>query len=126
MNNVFIFLITSLLSISCNAQNFKSLSAKAFHEQLKIVKKPQILDVRSPEEFATGHIENAININWNSDVFTNKIKAFDKTKPIFVNCQAGGRSKKAAEKLFSLGFKTIYDLNGGIDDWSSKNLLLKI
>jgi rhodanese-related sulfurtransferase len=126
MKKILLLIITSLISFSCNAQNYDSLSAKTFQEKLKIDKKPQILDVRSPEEFVTGHIENAININWNGDNFNEKIKAFDKTKPIFVNCQGGGRSKKAADRLFSLGFKTIYELNGGMNDWISNNLPIKI
>ncbi len=120
-----LLLIISLLSISCNSQNFESLTANVFQEKLKTEKKPQILDVRSPEEFSTGHIQNAININWNGDNFEEKVKIFDKTKPVFVNCQGGGRSKKAADRLFSLGFKTIYELNGGMNDWISNNLPTK-
>ncbi len=120
-----LLLVISLLSISCNSQNYESLSAKTFQEKLLTEKKPQILDVRSSEEFASGHIENAININWNSDDFNEKIKAFDKTKPIFVNCQGGGRSKKAADRLFSLGFKKIYELNGGMNDWNFNSLPIK-
>lgn len=120
-----LLLIISSLSISCNSQNYNSFTAKVFQEKLKIENKPQILDVRSPEEFSTGHIQNAININWNGDNFEEKVKSFDKSKPIFVNCQGGGRSKKAADRLFSLGFKTIYELNGGMNDWISNNLPTK-
>lgn len=126
MKKLLMLLLTGLLSISCNAQNYESLSAKSFQEKLKTEKKPQILDVRSPDEFVSGHIENAININWNSENFNDKINQFDKTKPIFVNCQGGARSKKAADRLFSLGFKPIYELNGGMNDWSSNNLPIKI
>lgn len=125
MRKILLLLIISLLSISCNSQNYKSLSAKTFQEKLKNEKTSKILDVRSPEEFSTGHIENALNINWNGDNFEGKVKTFDKTKPIFVNCQGGGRSKKAAERLFSLGFKIIYELNGGMNDWTSNNLPTK-
>ena len=125
MRKILLLLIISLLSVSCNSQNYESLTAKTFQEKLKTEKTSQILDVRSPEEFSTGHIENALNINWNGDNFEEKVKTFDKTKPIFVNCQGGGRSKKAAERLFSLGFKIIYELNGGMNDWTSNNLPTK-
>ena len=116
-----------MLTIGCKSQtanNYKSLSASEFQEKLKTNEKPQILDVRTAAEFSTGHIVNAINIDWNGNNFDEKIKQFDKTKPIFVNCQGGGRSKKASDKLFSVGFKTIYELNGGMNDWLSNNLPL--
>lgn len=125
MKKLLLLLVTSLLSISCNAKNYESLQAKTFQEKIKIEKNPQILDVRSPEEFVTGHIKNAINVNWNGTDFNDKIRSFDKTKAIFVNCQGGGRSKKAADKLFSLGFKIIYELKGGMNEWSSNNLPIK-
>ncbi len=128
MKKIIIFILTCIITMSCKSKtsgNYESLSALAFQEKIKIEKNRQILDVRSPEEFATCHIENAININWNSNNFNDKIKAFDKTKPIFVNCQGGGRSKKAAERLVSLGFKTIYELNGGMNNWSFNNLQIK-
>lgn len=128
MKKLLILLLTCIMTISCKSQtseNYRSMTAFAFQEKIKAEKKPQILDVRSTQEFVTGHIENAININWNGDDFNEKIKLFDKTKPIFVNCQGGGRSKKAADRLFSLGFKIIYELNGGISDWKLNNLPLK-
>ncbi len=114
--------------MSCKSEtseSYESMTALAFQDKMKIEKNPQILDVRSTEEFVTGHIENAININWNETNFNDKMKSFDIAKPIFVNCQGGGRSKKAAERLFSLGFKKIYELNGGINEWKSSSLPIK-
>jgi thioredoxin len=78
--------------------------------------------VRSPEEFAGQHIDNAINIDWNGDNFEGKIGKYDKSKPIFVYCMSGGRSKKAAEKLSELGFSKIYELQGGIMKWNAAGL----
>jgi rhodanese-related sulfurtransferase len=126
MKKILILLLTCIMTTSCKSQtsnNFQSLTALAFKEKLNTEKNSQILDVRTPEEFATGHLENAVNINWNSENFDQQIKKFNKTKPIFVNCQAGGRSKKAAERLFSLGFKKIFELKSGINDWISNNFL---
>lgn len=113
-------------ALSCNAQKFESIPAKQFSEKIKATPKPQILDVRTKAEFETGHIENAINIDWNAANFDDKINIFDKTKPIFVNCQLGGRSKKAANKLVLLGFNTIYELDGGIASWIANDFLIKI
>ena len=67
-------------------------------------------------------IDNAINIDWNGDNFDGKIGNFDKSKPIFVYCMSGGRSKKAAEKLGELGFTKIYELQGGIMKWNAAGL----
>ena len=119
-------LIILMFTIGCNAQKFESIPAKQFSEKIKTTPKPQILDVRTKAEFETGHIENAINIDWNAANFDDKINIFDKTKPIFVNCQLGGRSKKAANKLVLLGFNTIYELDGGIASWIASEFLIKI
>ena len=128
MKKILILLLTCIMTMSCKSQtseNYQSMTALTFQEKMKIERNPQILDVRSTEEFVTGHIENAININWNGTDFNEKIKTFDKTKPIFVNCQGGGRSKKAADRLFAVGFKTIYELDGGINKWIASNLPIK-
>lgn len=81
----------------------------------------QIVDVRTPEEFAEGHLENAINIDITADDFDSKIAALDKEKPVMVYCKAGGRSAKASSRLNELGFKNISDLEGGIINWNSEN-----
>ena len=126
MKKLTALLLIIMFTIGCNAQKFESIPAKQFSEKIKTTPKPQILDVRTKVEFETGHIENAINIDWNAANFDNKINIFDKTKPIFVNCQLGGRSKKAANKLVLLGFNTIYELDGGIASWIASDFLIKI
>jgi thioredoxin len=93
-----------------------------FAEKIKTTPQAAIIDVRSPEEFAGQHIDNAINIDWNGDNFDKKIEKYDKSKPIFVYCMSGGRSKKAAEKLSELGFTKIYELQGGIMKWNAAGL----
>mgnify|MGYP006174199809 CR=1 FL=1 len=81
----------------------------------------QLIDVRTPEEFAEGHLENAINMDINGDNFDTSIASLDKEKPVMVYCKAGGRSAKAAAKLKEMGFKSISDLDGGITNWNSEN-----
>jgi len=81
----------------------------------------QLVDVRTPEEFAEGHLENAINIDITANDFDTKITALDKEKPVMVYCKAGGRSAKASSRLNELGFKNISDLEGGIINWNSEN-----
>ena len=81
----------------------------------------QLVDVRTPEEFSEGHLENAINIDVTADDFDAKVANLDKEKPVMVYCKSGGRSAKASARLKELGFKTITDLEGGITNWKSEN-----
>ena len=119
------FLLVSLAIVSCTGQtskNIQTIEAKDFAEKINTTQNPQILDVRTPEEFTEGHIDNAANVNWLGDRFVVEAGKFDKTKPVFVYCKSGGRSKKATEKLQELGFKNIYELEGGFMKWSAEGL----
>jgi thioredoxin len=118
-------IILSFVILSCNGQtskNVKTIEAKTFAEKIAATPNPQILDVRTPEEFVSGHIDNAKNVDWLSNDFVTNTAKFDKSKPVFVYCKSGGRSQKAAEKLSELGFTTIYQLDGGILKWDAAGL----
>jgi thioredoxin len=121
---IFTVLVSSII-LSCNGQtskNTKTIDAPAFAEKIKTTENPQILDVRTPEEFASEHIENAKNINWLGNSFVKDAENLDKTKPVFVYCKSGGRSAKATEKLQELGFTNIYELEGGFLKWDAAGL----
>ena len=78
----------------------------------------QVLDVRTKEEFATGHLANATLIPWTDKNFTERAaKELDPRKPVLVYCQGGVRSAKAAAALVKLGFTDVRDLAGGILAW---------
>lgn len=80
-----------------------------------------ILDVRTPQEFAAGHIPNAINIP-NETIGASEISALpDKDQLILVYCRSGRRSKEAAQKLVSLGYTSIVEF-GGILDWTGETV----
>lgn len=81
-----------------------------------------ILDVRTPEEFAAGHIEGAQLVNWNDPGFEQRIAALDKSQPTLVYCAVGGRSGKAYSKLKQLGFLQVFDMKGGFDAWKKDQL----
>jgi len=81
----------------------------------------QLLDVRTPEEFSEGHLENAKNCNIMGSDFDAQVANLDKSKPVMVYCKSGGRSSRASERLKELGFITITDLEGGISNWNSEN-----
>ena len=81
-----------------------------------------LVDVRTPEEFAKGHLDGALNINWYHKDFAAGFKDIPKDKTIYLYCKKGGRSAKAQAKLSSLGFTNIVNLEGGYDAWwASKN-----
>lgn len=120
-----LLLIVSVVLISCNDKkdnSFKEIAPKDFAEKIKSTENPQILDVRTPEEFESEHIDNAVNVNWNGQDFAANVASYDKSKPVFVYCLSGGRSKKAAEKLNELGFTNVYELEGGIMKWNAEGL----
>ena len=114
-----IILFVALSSYGQTAKNVKTIEPAAFAEKIAATQNAQILDVRTPEEYTSGHIDNAANINWNGNDFVVKATTFDKTKPIFVYCKSGGRSKQAVVKLEELGFASIYELQGGMLKWDA-------
>ncbi|WP_312090218.1 thioredoxin domain-containing protein [Chryseobacterium sp.] len=107
-----------------NAQNTNenSLPVAVFSKKLEQTKDAQLVDVRTPGEFQNGHLKNAMNIDWNAEDFTDKVKTLNKEKPVFVYCMSGPRSTAAAAKLKEMGFKNVYDLQGGMMKWRSANL----
>jgi len=120
----FPFVLVALsLTVGCSqGQNKSSLPAKAFADKIASTPHATILDVRTPEEFATGHIAKSNNIDWRGGHFEHQVMSLDKTKPFFVYCTSGGRSASAASKLRSMGFKEVYELDGGLNQWQAARL----
>lgn len=79
----------------------------------------QILDVRTREEFESGHIDKAVRIAWPDKEFAKRIgKKLDSKKPVLVYCRSGKRSAQAAEELVKLGFSDVRTLEGGVLLWT--------
>ncbi|HEY7115741.1 MAG TPA: rhodanese-like domain-containing protein [Tepidisphaeraceae bacterium] len=76
-----------------------------------------ILDVRTPTEYAAGHIKGSIPISYTAKDFDQKIKELDKSKTYLVHCASGTRSAKACDKLDALNIPKVYNLLGGIRAW---------
>ena len=79
-----------------------------------------LLDVRTPEEFAEGHLPGAINIDFKNEGFSAALDTLDKTKQYEVYCRSGHRSGESTEMMSKKGFKKVYDLEGGILKWQEK------
>jgi len=85
----------------------------------------QLVDVRTPAEFSSGHIAKAININVMDATFTNEISKLDKQKPVYIYCRSGARSQRAAATLMQNGFTQIIDLQGGINSWNAAGKMVE-
>ncbi len=109
-------------STTLSKQTHIDLGAQAFASKIEALPNALVLDVRTPEEYAKGHLNDAINIDWNDNDFENKVSTIDTSKPVFVYCLSGARSTSAAIKMSTLGFSTIYQLEGGILKWRGANL----
>ena len=88
-------------------------------EKLANAGKGTILDVRTPKEYAEGHVNGSVNINYFDKDFKDQVGKLDSTKPVYVYCHSGGRSSKAMNIMKSQGFKTIYNLTGGYAAWKN-------
>ncbi|MFD0999772.1 thioredoxin [Ohtaekwangia kribbensis] len=115
-----ILAMTILLS-AVHAQDKQQLSVDEFETKLNQTPESQLVDVRTPEEFRKNHIKGAFNININSDEFEKQVAALDKTKPILVYCLSGGRSAKAAAYMRKQGFSKVYEMDGGMMQWTAQN-----
>jgi len=78
-----------------------------------------ILDVRTPEEFATGHLAGAINLDYEADTFAQEIGKLDNKKVYLLYCKAGSRSSAADMMMKDLGFKGLFWITGGIVQWQA-------
>jgi thioredoxin len=122
MNKFLYLLFSALIAFGCKGQSgeVENISPKVFAEKTK--QDVQILDVRTTEEFTPQHLNQAKHIDWNAPDFEKQTAKLDKSKPVLVYCLSGGRSAKAASKLQSMGFKEVYNLDGGIVKWNAEGL----
>ncbi len=76
-----------------------------------------ILDIRAPEKYQSGHLENAINIYFYSDSFQQELARLDKNKIYLEYCTSGNWSARALDVMKKLGFSEVYEIQGGITSW---------
>lgn len=119
-------LLTTIIIIPVSAQSVEKLPPAAFKQKMEEHAGRQLIDVRTPGEFAKGYIMNARNVNVYDKDFGPQIDrlALDKNEPVFVYCKAGGRSASAVKQLSTMGFKIIFDLQGGLIAWENLQLPL--
>jgi rhodanese-related sulfurtransferase len=98
------------------AKAFKNVGVDEF-DKLRTDKGARVLDVRTPKEFASGHMTGAINIDINAPDFQQKVSALEKDKTYLVHCAAGVRSARACGQMSRLHFQNLYNLEGGFKAW---------
>ena len=118
-------LMISIAFISCSCKQKNTVQTDVVElisvsEVQELDSNVQLIDVRTPEEYAEGFIKNAKNINFYDDDFLSQMSSLDKNKPVYVYCKSGGRSGKSATQLKEAGFTKVYDLEGGITAWIEK------
>ena len=118
----FFFILTILYTCATNVHGQKQVTATEFKKLLGENSNVQLIDVRTPEEFQEGHIPNSKNINLFDDDFEKRLLKYNKSKPIFVYCEVGGRSGEAAALLSKSGYSNVYDLKGGMRAWKKEKL----
>jgi thioredoxin 1 len=112
-----VMMVFALLAIftSCNAQ--PQVNTTQFEQAMK-ASNTVLVDVRTPQEFASGHIDKAVNIDIYDRSFQTKALALDKSKTVLVYCRSGSRSAQAATFFRKQGYQVV-DLAGGIGSWTS-------
>jgi rhodanese-related sulfurtransferase len=112
------------MTLACTKQsgNVINLNAEEFHKTLASTPERSLLDIRTDSEIAQGMIPNAQQMEYGTPEFETEINKLDKNKPVFIYCAVGGRSASAVNLFASKGFKTVYNLEGGISAWQTNGL----
>ena len=126
---VFVILFGFILP-SCQAQQDQNITALSAREAFKLIETRTgdsdfiILDIRTPGEYQSGHLEDATMIDYYSKSFVDEIGRLDKEKSYLVYCRSGNRSARSLDLFKKLQFQKIYHLSSGINGWISEGLPL--
>ena len=113
-----IFILTILFSCNFSDKIINEITTADF-KSLNSVEDIQLIDVRTIEEYNSGYIDGALNIDFYKFSFIDSINVLDKSKTTVVYCKSGNRSSKSALMMKSLGFKNVYNLKEGMNGWLS-------
>jgi phage shock protein E len=108
---------TGVISVDVNVIDFATI--------LDTAQTGIILDVRTDQEFASGHISGAQQMNFYDSDFKSQLETLDPDVPVYIYCRSGGRSGKAASMMKAMGFRAVYNLEGGVGAWARTQPLAK-
>ena len=121
MNSTLKYILVVAFStiFSCSLINNESINHMNSDELIEFIELNDaiLVDVRTEDEYNSGYIENSLNIDYFSNDFSVNADKLDKNTPIILYCRSGNRSSMSANKISKLGFKEIYNLEGGILEW---------
>ena len=118
-----VLLLTGCMYIQPNQNSMSDLSQNDWAEALVENPEAVVLDVRTKDEFESGHIPNALNIDLRlGPGFIDKVNVLDKNKFYYVYCRSGARSAQAVQLMRDLGFSETYNLIGGILEWEGQKV----
>ena len=119
---MFTILLSILLSgqIACSAQASTALDVNEFNKAVENGD-ALLVDVRTPQEHASGHIPGSVNIDWTGKNYEEEFAKLDPKKPLLLYCAVGGRSDQAREYLQLKGY-VVKDLDGGIQAWKEAGM----
>jgi rhodanese-related sulfurtransferase len=123
-------LLTALWLPGCShspvsgVHNLSALEAKALIDRNTGLADFVILDLRTPKEFANGHIAGAVILDYYNPEFQERVNKLDRSKRYLIYCRTGNRSGHALKLIDTMGFKSVYHLKDGIVDWKRRKLPL--
>ena len=128
MKKLIAILGVSVFFLTGCGSSSESTTNQGVTEFAKTVSDPSVvvLDVRTPAEFMSGHLANAINIVIEGMQFKSEVAKLDKSKTYAVYCRSGRRSAIATDEMSKLGFKTLFNLEGGTGAWSAAGQTLVV
>ena len=119
-----ILIVVCMLTVGCTVQAIEDITPQDASDLIDDnLDNPNfvIIDVRTPAEFASRHIANAINIDFRSESFWSEISHLDKSKTYLMYCQSGNRSRGALDVMIEMDFKEVYHLSAGISGWIAED-----
>ena len=120
MKNIFILLFASISIVSCSQKKEGVQNISVSEYQNLVHDNAIVLDVRTVDETNQGQIKGSSSLDFYESNFENSLSLIQKDKEVFVYCQSGGRSKKAAKLLMEMGQFKVYNIEGGIRAWKAK------
>jgi len=103
-------------------------NVSAFEDKLNNLDNAVLIDVRTPDEYKSGHIDGATNIDFNQmDKMKMAFEKLDHNQPMLIYCAAGGRSNRTRILMAEMGFTQVYELSSGMGGWKTagKSISLK-
>lgn len=121
-----LFVFSLAILAACQTKETSSivnLTPQEFSAQLKAKGDSALLvDVRTPDEFNSGHIQGALSVDFNGPAFSDEVAKLPKDKQVYIYCRSGGRSKASAPVFLNAGFKQVANLAHGISAWQESGM----